>query len=242
MKIPQNAAPAPKVDRTAAMRAGKLAKAARDREALKAELKEEMAHERIAELHAAPPTTRGHRSSTRETQPRESIHEPVRSGAVVQGRDGEVLTRKRRATGDMFEIPIHLVPKGYTYQWNLFTALEKEITDQQLIMAENGWRPVPASRHPGLFMPAGHTGSIIRGGLRLEERPESLTIEAKEEEEDKARGQISDRNASLRLAGKQALPDGFSDRHRGARPRVAMSIDRGVDIPRPQHELADGSE
>lgn len=164
---------------------------------------------------------------------------------AVRGRNGEVLTRKRSGTHDPYEGAVP--PPGWKYQWNAVSVIgNKEIMmDQSLEMEENGWRPVPASRHPGLFMPVGSTGSIIRGGLRLDERPEELDNEAREEELRKARKLVSDRNESLMLTGlKGQMRDGFemSKKYRGTGGDVRMSIDKGLDIPAPAYKLADPGE
>src|SRR5947208_2011806 len=117
---------------------------------------------------AATPKRSYTRQATRQEQPRDVAREPDRSASVVTGRDGEVLARKRKAIGDMYHIPPELIPSGWDYQWNTYTVVNEQATDAQLVMHENGWRPVMASRHPGRFMPAGYEGAIIRGGLRLE--------------------------------------------------------------------------
>jgi hypothetical protein len=192
---------------------------------------------------AAPVPKRAYaRQPTRQEQPRDVAREPARSAGVVQGRNGEVLSRKRKSIGDMYEIPREIIPKGWEYQWNTYTVVNEMATDSQLIMAENGWRPVMTSRHPGRFMPAGHDGAIIRGGLRLEERPTALSQEARAEELDKARGQMRDQTESLKLSKK--LPQGFeaNKRYRGTGGEVRMTIDRGLDIPTPNYQMADDTE
>jgi len=189
------------------------------------------------------------RPPVRSEAGREPIHRPVRGGAVAaRGRSGEVLTRSRPAMGDVYDVPIEIVPDGWTYQWNTVTVLNEQTSNMQLHMYANGWRPVPAERHPGRWMPIGAKGEILVNGLRLEERPASLTMEAKMEATEEARRLISDRNESLRLTSKTSAkhPGGgaagpaFAERgYRGTGPRVAMSIDPGSDIPRPEYELSD---
>ncbi len=128
--------------------------------------------------------------------------------ATAVGRDGEVLTRKRTSSTDMFHVPPEVIPAGWDYQWNVQTVTGEPAIDAQLAMAENGWRPVPAGRHKGMFMKADHpeNGEILRGGLRLEERPMTMTEEAREEELASANRQVRD-NADM---FKGRMPDGFS--------------------------------
>jgi hypothetical protein len=184
-------------------------------------------------------------------QPREAARAPTRAGAVtVTGRGGEILTRKRTQTGDMFAIPPELIEPGWEYQWAAVTVAGNSeiLMDQNLMMAENGWRPVPAERHPGRFMPMGHKGSIIRGGQMLMERPKALCDEARGEDKRKAIQQMRDRDQSL--MGRKAnvgesMPAGFAinpNQYRGTGGRVKMDIDPAVDVPMPQHQLAELGE
>jgi hypothetical protein len=173
---------------------------------------------------------------------REATRVPGRSRIEVRGRDGEVLSRRRESGIDPFHIDPSIIPDGWEYQWNAIsvTGNQDVLADQNLLMAENGWRPVPSDRHAGRYMPAGHRGAIIRGGQRLEERPKALSDEARNEDLRAANQLVSDRNEALQLtAMKSRLPDGFemSRKYRGAGGDVRISIDKGDDIPRPQHDI-----
>lgn len=151
-------------------------------------------------------------------KPVDPLREPVvepgighNSGrVVVRGRDGEELTRKRRDSSDIFHIPPEIVPENWGYQWNTVTVYEQPQTAQILAMRENGWRPVPAGRHKGMFMPADtpDDAEILRDGMRLEERPMALINEAKAEELAKANVLMSDQKEQLGLV--QRMPEGFS--------------------------------
>src|ERR1035437_3286134 len=116
---------------------------------------------------------------------RELTRSPIRSSGKAEtiGRNGEVLSRKRTAAGDIFAIPLELIPKGWEYQWCAVSVVGNTeiLLDQNLMFAENGWRAVPADRSPGRFMPVGHKGSIVRGGQMLMEPPKSLSDEARAE-------------------------------------------------------------
>lgn len=188
-------------------------------------------------VEAAAPLRRNAPRVAREA-PRETAREPAREGAVmVTGRDGEVLTRRRAQVGDEFFVPPNEIPKGWTYQWNTFAITGQEAVETQLQMHANGWRPVPATRHPGRWTAAGHKGAIIVKGLRLEERPIELTREAQAEDMTVARNQMRDQNEALKLTKK--LPDGMAvgGKYRGTGADVRMQIDPGLDIPRPDHQF-----
>ncbi len=158
--------------------------------------------------------------------------------AMVRGRDGEWLTRKRPVSTDLFHIPNEIVPPGFSYQWNVMDVLGQQQTAAQLAMAENGWRPVPAGRHKGMFMPADYSenGPILRDGLRLEERPIELTREAQAEERMKADRLMRDQQEQLGLS--QKMPDGFSRDNSNLRRMEKSGTSRTYapagDIARPQ--------
>ena len=172
---------------------------------------------------------------------REATREGTRT--PILGRNNEVLSRTRSGTADPFDIPADLIPAGWDYQWNVVsvTGNADVCLDQGMGMYENGWRPVPAERHPGRFVARGTKGEIIRGGQRLEERPLQLTLDAKAEDQRNARRLISDRNESLKLSSvSKAMPDGFemNSRRRGTGGQIRMSIDPALDIDVPGHTLA----
>ncbi len=167
------------------------------------------------------------------------IQEPLREGAVVvRGRDGETLTRKRTQSSDQFFIPDEVVPQGWSYQWNCLEVAGQPQVGQRMAMAENGWRPVPAGRHPGRFMPNGtaNDAPIIRDSLILEERPIELTMEARAEEAAKARRQVLDQQEQLGLS--QKLPSGFNrdnaELRRAERSKTSRTYAPAPDIARPQ--------
>ena len=208
--------PKPAVTRTAAPRPRVI------------ELDEDGADDRI---EVAPATARMAPRPPREA-PREVSREPARRGAVmVEGRSGEQLTRRRAVSGDIFDVPRSEIPPGWDYQWNTVTVHEQEVTEVQLQMHANGWRPVPADRHPGKWTAPGHQGAIIVKGLRLEERPTQLGNEARAEDQAHARAQVRDQTEVLRLSKK--LPSGMKDKGGSVR----ISVDQGDDIPRPEYQF-----
>jgi hypothetical protein len=188
-----------------------------------------------------PPRPEGTRDPAREL-----ARETTRRGAVVAvGHGGEKLTRRRTSVGDKFAVPQNEIPAGWDYQWNTVTVLNKETKDIErgdLMMHENGWRPVPASRHPGRWTPPGFEGSIIIEGLRLEERPLSLSKEAQQEDTARAKAQVRDRTDALRMTQRQLPGANVALQRNGAIGMgMKMSIDPALDIPRPEHQIDDGS-
>lgn len=196
----------------------------------------------------APSQRQAPRQSAR-TVAREPARTPARNS--VEGRDGEMLSRKRQSGADIFDIPAVLIPKGWEYQWVAVSVHgdTELVEDQNLLMAENGWRPVPHSRHASRFKEGkgadGKSGCIIRGKQMLMERPKSMCDEARAEEVAIAKRLISDRNDSLKLSGvKNSLPDGFAmnQRYRGTGGAIKMNIDPALDIEAPSYTLAESGE
>lgn len=183
------------------------------------------------------------RSSPRP--PREAPRAPAREstrqaglGAAVMSRDGEVLARRRAVHGDPHYVPLNEIPTGWDYQWNLVTVANEEFIQEQNTMFANGWRPVPADRHPGRWTSPNHKGAIIVKGLRLEERPSQLGDEARAEDIAHAKAQVRDQTDVLKLSKK--LPAGMAvnpNHYKGTGGEVRMTIDQGLDIPRPEHQV-----
>lgn len=160
----------------------------------------------------------------------------------VVGRNGEILSRSRVQGTDQFEIPASMIPPGWDYQWNPVTVMGngEVVRDTQMTMYANGWRPVPAERHvKDHLVEHSAKGHIIRGQMILEERPKSLSEEARAEDLRNARQLVSDRNESLKLTKvNQELPEGFDARAGGIRMQIDKSLDV-ANLPRPEHKLAE---
>lgn len=173
-----------------------------------------------------------------QPQPEQVIER--RAGRIeVEGHGGVKLSRKRSGNTDPYAIPPHIIPTGWDYQWNTYTVAGQEAVDSQILMAENGWRPVPAERHSGMFMPEGHKGQVLRGGLRLEERPKALTEEARAEEYAKATGQVHDQNEQLfgKRFGRGFENRAFAGRSRAAGEGIRNGVEAAADAPRPRLEI-----
>jgi len=188
-------------------------------------------------------------------RPRKQVREPVRetqrddvrdqTGAVVvQGRNGEILTRSRKEGIDPFDVPLSFIPNGWGYQWNAVTTYgnSEVFQAQNLEFHQNGWRPVPAARHDGFFMPKGHSGPVIVRGQMLMERPMALTEEARDEQENLAKQQMRDRDAALmggRVNARQAMRGGIEmgGRYRGTGGDIKVTVDPALDVGRPKYQM-----
>lgn len=174
-------------------------------------------------------------SAAARTQTRQSARTLSNGRLEVSGRNGEVLSRTRTYVGDIFEVPKEMIPEGWAYQWNAVSIAGNSeiILDQNHMMHQNGWRPVPAERYAGTLVPKGATGNIIRGQQMLMERPQALTDEARQEDLRNANDLISARNESLKLTKvRDQLPDGLamSNRYKGTGGGVKMQIDKSLDV------------
>jgi hypothetical protein len=165
------------------------------------------------------------RGVARETV-RETVREPKLQRGEVIGRDGEVLRRNRQFE-DQYKIPEHIKEKGWSYQWNRHSVYGKEDVADMAAMMDNGWRPVPPSRL-GLGSETGDC--VIRGGLILMERPQSLTDEATAEDNKRAATQYV--RSFQQTDTDVRLPDGMKDVYfqmrREKRERVDPSLQPNV--------------
>lgn len=195
------------------------------------------------ESPADPQATAAARRGRPPRATREVTREPVREAPRLQ--------RRRRDSVDPFRVPQDIIPEGMTYQWNAVTVMGNAdvVLDKTMGYYENHWRAVPAERHPGMFLPYGSTGSIIRGGMRLEERPKYLTDEAMAEQAQIARQQMQIQSESVMGRMSKALPDGFAQPNATQRRafktggnNLRMSIDPALDVPAPGYTLADSGE
>lgn len=174
----------------------------------------------------------------------------------VLGRDGEVLRRTMRAndTPDQFEVPRQLVERGWSLQW-VATSCHGESKQANVNnhMAQ-GWRPVPASRCPGLYHPENYNGPIERGGLMLCERPDELTLQALNEgrfEADRQRNNqqaefydvehIIEEGAMVHRGGYEAS-SARNDSRGVARPKMKRALEGAPTALYPQRSLAVGDE
>lgn len=163
---------------------------------------------------------------------------------VVRGRNGENLTRTRATNSDFYFVPEEIVPQGWKYQWNAVSVLGKPHTNETIKMYAQGWRPVPAGRHPGLYMPEGTNANaaIEVDGLRLEERPLELCEEA--EAEGRAASIQLQEDQKDELGLRRKLPAGFTrdnaELRRVERARTRRTIEPASDVPRPHVEIDHG--
>lgn len=95
---------------------------------------------------------------------------------------GYTILPRRFYSLDPFEIDPKLIPRSRAYQWFHLVEDRPRIT--------GGWAAVPASRHDGWFMPAGHVGDIEVNGLGLFEKPRNEVDQERAATIDKAKQQI----------------------------------------------------
>lgn len=154
-------------------------------------------------------------------RPRKPIREEVREPIKAEVRK----TRKRRGNVDPLWIDPRDIPAGTTYEWKRQTVYGMRNPGYEVALAENGWEPVPVSRHRG-FMPPGWKGSIERDGLILMERPAYLTEEARQEDQMMAR-----ENLRAQMGQNSQAPQGTLSRdHPAVQPRARTTIEP-IDIP-----------
>lgn len=205
----------------------------------------------IDEGQTAPRPRRGRPPNRASARPEMHQKQRVGKGVTAIGRDGEILSRTHSGTHDKFHIDEKLVPKDWDYQWNTVAVAGSADAARRhsLEMFNNGWRAVPADRHDGMFLPIGSKGDIIVDGMRLEERPSSLSEEARYQDHKRAYDQLRDRNEGLmgrkaNLAG--SMPQGFNVadgvNYKGRKTNLSMDTSLDGFAPRPRLDIAGSDE
>lgn len=154
------------------------------------------------------------------TDAREPMHETVH-GAPRR-------TRRRKATvqEDMFYVPIDEIPEGSSYEWKRWSVNGLEDPFYIAQMREQGWEPVNPKSHPTWVPPGYSQPHIIKGGMILMERPQSLTDEAKAENRKLAKQQMREAEQRLGMTPKDTL----TRDHEGVKPRLVKELMRPIQI------------
>jgi hypothetical protein len=147
-----------------------------------------------------------------------------------------------RKTADRYYVDPSIIPDGWIYQWKRHSTLGQEDPGYMAELAQVGFTPVPAERHPGVFLPVGYTGSIIIGGQMLMERPVELEQEAQNENRMAARAQV---RGSREQFGLTPRASGFEgpDTHQSARRNSGVKVGReAVDAPAVKYDYGNIDE
>lgn len=159
-----------------------------------------------------PDTARIQRAPAREEI---RIDESARDAAPA-----DRLYRKRKRTDDAFKIDRSIIPQGASYEWKRKATKGLPDSTHQVNLRENGWTPVPASRHPEL-MPTGYQGAVEKDEMVLMERPSYLTNEARIEDYEIAKDQVRGKEREI-LGGD--TPDGtFTRDHQSVRNATRLN-------------------
>lgn len=148
----------------------------------------------------------------------EPLHDPANFAAMT---DEEILAYLSNQTeADKFAIPRGLEPDGMKYQWLSAEILGKPNYKRLSEATMNGWQPVPAKRHDGLYMPPGSDGPIIVDGMSLYELPERVYRLKRELAARVAHNKVQDMNNQLIYAPPGTAP-------RDAHPKTKPVVNSG---------------
>jgi len=159
------------------------------------------------------------RPPMREEDPRERA---AKRAAELRGHHGD-----NDSGTDVFYVNLDIIPDGWTYEWKRHTIYGQEDPAYQIRLANEGWTPVPVSRHPEM-MPYNTTEQVImRDGQILMECPTEIIVERRNADMRKARDQV--RHKEQQLAG---APDGTMTRdHAQVKPNIKKSFE-AMPIPK----------
>lgn len=154
----------------------------------------------------------------------------------VMSRSGKVVSRAGARTGiDEFQVPPGVIPPGWSWEWKNQTVLGEPNKSYEAELAQVGWEPVMTESYPGVFLPVGQKGPIIRKGMILMERPMALTQEARAEDKrraDEAVGRALKKHGKLDTTGAH----GVDANHEKVGNYVRKSVESGENIPAPKYD------
>jgi hypothetical protein len=167
---------------------------------------------------------------------REPVREPLRpvipGRAVALNRAGQPVQRAGSSSGvNQFDHPPP--PEGWSWEWKAEFVLKQPNTAHMAEMRRVGWEPVLYENHPGIFAPEfdPDTGERTKGPVRrldmmLMERPIVLTLEAMQDEKNKA-----DNRVHVSRQQYRAGPD-----TKGSQTAVYDDTARGIAVTRTHME------
>jgi len=101
---------------------------------------------------------------------------------------------------DKFNFDLSIVPPGWSYEWKRQLVMGAPDPSYQVSLAQRGWEPVPAARHPEMMPLNSGAATIDRDGMRLMERPAEITEEARSREKQDARDQVRGKETQVTAA------------------------------------------
>jgi hypothetical protein len=129
---------------------------------------------------------------------------------------------------DEFYIDPASIPEGWSYEWKRETVLGQPDPSYEVTLAQHGWEPVPASRHPELVPPGRKVAHILRKGMLLMERPLEITEQVRTQDGRRAREQVRQKEQQLGVA-----PAGNFERDNKGNPMAKIKRSYGpMEIPK----------
>lgn len=168
---------------------------------------------------------------------REPARQPVREAPRANlrpgpdefvGRNGEIL-RFRPSGSAHLDIPEDLKEPGWSYQWQAVTVYGEPSHDLAEMYAR-GWRYVPVNSAVGQYfvVPGEGADHVLRGGLVLMERPDTLTQMYIDETNELTNEQY------VQLMGKSSdlvVPQGFDNHGKSVRRERELVSSDDIEIP-----------
>lgn len=165
-------------------------------------------------------------------QPKVELRPPMREddpraraaqrAAELRGHHGD-----NDAGTDVFYVNLDIIPDGWTYEWKRHTIYGQEDPAYQIRLANEGWTPVPVSRHPEMMPYNTNEQVIMRDGQILMECPTEIVVDRRNNDMRKARDQV--RHKEQQLSG---TPDGTMTRdHAQVKPNIKKSFE-AMPIPK----------
>lgn len=157
---------------------------------------------------------------------------PAAPKAAMSDREASLARAKARAAeimqhdisldeDDKFFIPREIIPVGWEYAWRRLSVYGREEPQYQVKLAQTGWRPVPADRHPEMMPSTGGPYlTIDREGQRLMEIPEEVHKLLRQRDQRRAIEQVRVKTEQVGIA-----PQGQFARDNKGQPMTSVKRD-----------------
>lgn len=146
----------------------------------------------------------------------------ARISRQMESREGTARPSMRR-DNTRYSLDLSKKPRDAAYLWGRCSIAGKPDDDNMAMLQEQGYRPVPAERHPEKQLPGSEgNATIVRGGLMLMERPQDYEDDYREDllDENRAKEAAANRNVfhDPNFPGTREVSTVVERKARGQRP------------------------
>jgi hypothetical protein len=153
--------------------------------------------------------------------------ETIRNGSI-RDEDIRALVDTVLAEDDVFYVPPHIIPDGFSVEWKLLTILGQRMPNQNsrdARLAKTKWEPVSLAAHPSFraLVSKDYQGdSVENEGMILMIRPKEITEKVKQIQKYKADAQLQNKLKQVGETGSGEAPRAVQVVKRSYEPNIEV--------------------